>query len=207
MVSARTAALALAVAAATGSVGCGADAWLTPDQQGRRLFAQGRHAEAAERFEDPAWRATACYRAGDHACAADAFARLDTAAAWFGLGNSRALLDDLEGAIEAYDRALAKAPGWTEAEENRALVAAVAEARRRMDVPEEEEQASGNPNLDPDEIVFDEKGEKGTEGEIPTVQATDAAIEAMWLRGVRSEPAEFLRLKFAVEAARQEDGP
>ena len=38
-----------------------ADMWLTPDQQGMQLFEAGEYANAARRFEDPRWRATALY--------------------------------------------------------------------------------------------------------------------------------------------------
>jgi hypothetical protein len=40
------------------------DLWLTPDQQGQRLYERGEYAEAADAFEDPARRAASYYRAG-----------------------------------------------------------------------------------------------------------------------------------------------
>ena len=172
--------------------------WLTPDQQGRYAFENGRYAEAAARFEDPLWKGIACYRNEDWDCAIDQFARLDTTEAYFNLGNAYAHADNYELAIEAYDQALGQRPDWTEASENRALVA--------NRIPEESpppEEGQGDPSFAPDEIKFDEKGEKGEKGEIDQAFFTDEQLAEMWLRGVQSTPADFLRMKFAYQAAEE----
>ena len=64
------------------------DIWLTPDQQGQRLLEQGRYAEAAEAFEDPARRAAAFYRGGDFESSAAIFGALPGAEAAFNRGNA-----------------------------------------------------------------------------------------------------------------------
>jgi len=178
------------------------DLWLTPDQQGRRLFERGDFAEAAQRFRDPLWRGLACYRAEDWDCAIDGFAQRDTPEASFNLGNAYARSEQYELAVEAYDQALAQRPAWREARENRERVAAL--------IPEEpepeEESEPGDPSFDPDEIRFDEKGEKGKRGEVDQMGLSDEQMGEIWLRGLQTTPAGFLRYKFAFQAAGQEGG-
>ena len=53
----------------------------------------------------------------------------------------------------------------------------------------------------PDEIKFDEKGKKGKEGEIEQQMLTDEQKAEMWLRRLQVTPADFLRRKFAAQAA------
>ena len=175
-----------------------ADLWWTPDQQGRRFFERGEHALAAARFEDPIWTGAAHYRAGDYELAADAFARLATPEATFNLGNAYAMLGRYEEALGAFETAIAERPGWAEAIENRDVVRALIPVEPE---PPEEEQAAGEPSFDPDEIQFDEKGEKGTRGEVDMSKLTDEQMAEMWLRRLQTSPAGFLRQRFAVEAA------
>ncbi len=176
------------------------DLWLTADQQGRYFFERGQYVEAAERFTDPLWKGIACYRMEDWDCAIDQFARIDTAEAYFNLGNAYAHDESNELAIEAYGQSLQRQPGWREASENRALVAALIPAE-----PEPPEEAPpGDPTFDADEVRFDEKGEKGKEGEVEQSLFSDEQIAEMWLRGVQSTPADFLRMKFAFQAAASE---
>lgn len=172
------------------------DLWLTPDQQGRLAFERGDFAAAAVLFEDPLWRGVACLRAGDWDGAIDAFARRDTPEAFLGLGNAYARCGDLERAVEAYAQALERRPGWPEAEENRALVAAL------IPKPEQDDDAPpGEPTFGADQVEFDEKGEKGERGEIDPGLLSREQMGEIWLRGLSTSPAAFLRQKFAIQAA------
>ena len=173
-----------------------ADLFATRDQQGRRSFDRGDFKTAAERFEDPSWKGAACYRAGDYACAIDAFARVETPEAWFNLGNAYARTGELKLAIAAYDKALAGRPGYADAKANRELVASKIPPEKR----DADEEGEAGPNLKPDEVKFDDKGRKGKRGQVQIERLTDEQIAEMWLRGVQTSPAEFLRLKFAVQA-------
>ena len=51
-----------------------------------------------------------------------------------------------------------------------------------------------------DQIRFDDKGKKGKQGKVEVDRLTDEQIAQMWLRGVQTSPADFLRLKFAEQA-------
>ena len=97
------------------------DLWLRPDQQASRLLEQGESEAAAERFENPGWRATANYHAGDYAAAAEGFAGED-ADSRYNQGNALARAGRLQEALAAYDEALAGQPAHEDARFNRELV-------------------------------------------------------------------------------------
>lgn len=111
------------------------DLWLRPDQQGQKLLEQDQPALAAERFHDPAWRASAWYQAEDYQRAADAYAELDTAEAHYNRGNALALNGDLAESLAAYQQALERAPEMLAAQYNYDVVA---EYLQRNNAPKEE---------------------------------------------------------------------
>jgi Ca-activated chloride channel family protein len=180
-----------------------ADLWATHDQQGRRLFERGEFEAAAARFEDPLWKGAACYRAADYDCAVDAFARVETPEAYFDLGNAYAKKGELKLAVAAYDQALAGRPDFAEARANRDLVASRIPREKKND----QEKGPADPNQKPDQVKFDEKGKKGKPGKVETKALTDEQIAQMWLRGVETSPAEFLRMKFAAQARAAKKAP
>jgi Ca-activated chloride channel family protein len=98
------------------------DLWLTPDQQGRTALEEGRAGEAAELFEDPAWRGVAEYRAGDYRGSAVAFAGREDPDGLYNLGNALARQGKFEEAIAAWERTLELNPGDEDAAYNRDLV-------------------------------------------------------------------------------------
>ena len=174
-----------------------ADLWLTPDQQGRYDFDREDFATAGDRFEDPLWKGVSYFRAGDPENAILQFARSDLPEAHFNLGNCYAYLGDFEAAVASYEAALRGRPDWVEARENRDMVQAL--------IPTEEEAGdppaqTGPPSFDPDEVQFDERGEKGEEGEVEAALLSDDQITEMWMRRLQASPAEFLRRRFFAEA-------
>jgi len=95
---------------------------------GRLLIGLGAPGLAAQVLADPAWRGPALYEAGRYAEAAEVFRRAGKRGA-YNLGNALAKLGDYDGAIAAYDAALAYNPRDADARANRALLARlVAEA-------------------------------------------------------------------------------
>jgi len=170
------------------------DLWLTPDQRGRLLMSQNRPADAAKAFRDPLWRGVALFQAGEFKEASQAFATRDTAEGAFNQGNALVMLGQYDDALKRYDRALALRPGWQAALNNREI------ARIRGERKKTEGGETGNTDDKPDEIVFD-KTKKG--GEDSTVQGekpmSDGAVRALWLKRVQTQPADFLRAKFAYQ--------
>jgi Ca-activated chloride channel family protein len=98
-------------------------------------------------------------------------------------------------AVELYDRALTLRPNWELAVTNRSIAAARAERLKK----EGGDMTGGM--LGADEISF-EKGDKSG-GQTEEVDASEvqspAEMRAIWLRQVKTKPADFLRAKFAYQ--------
>ena len=109
-----------------------ADWFSRPDQQGAKAFAEGRPADAAKLFEDPAWRAAALYRAQDYEGAAEALRDQKEPEARYNLGNALARGGHLEEALAAYDETLAARPDHADARFNRDLVAKLLEQQKQQ---------------------------------------------------------------------------
>lgn len=106
------------------------DLWQRPDQQAYARLPDAPEA-AARMFEDPAWKGIAHYRAGEFEEALAAFNALaPTADALYNQGNALAKLERFEEALNAYDRALERAPEHADARHNRDLVAQALSARQ-----------------------------------------------------------------------------
>jgi Ca-activated chloride channel family protein len=172
--------------------------WQTPDQAGLEHYRAGRYRHAVRHFNNSGWRGAACYRAGDYECAAQAFSKLAAATgSELNLGNTAAQQQQPEIAIAHYDAALRMQPGWLSAEENRALmrIAIATHDRDQRNKPE-----TGEPTEDPDGTVIDDRAKKGKPGAINIEKLDPGAVDKLWLRNVRTDPGEFLRLRFAAEA-------
>lgn len=170
------------------------DLWLTRDQQGRREFDRGDFRAAAALFADPMWKGLACYRAGDLQCATETWGTIESPEANYDRGNALARLGEYKLALAAYDQVLAARPDFSDAASNRALVA------RAMRKPAPDEETEEAPDLPPDKIVFDDKGKKGKTA-LVRVPDGRALMADAWLKSVQAGPGEFLRLRFAREAA------
>jgi Ca-activated chloride channel family protein len=168
-----------------------ADAWLTHDQQGRLAFDRGDYAAAAVLFQDPMWKGVSFYRAGEYERAIDAFARLDTAEAYYNQGNALAHLGKLPQAVASFQQALKKRPGWPEAEANLKLLQDAVAAEKK-----DKEQEQADPNQKPDSVQFDDKGKQGKPGEVEIARQT----ADMWMRNIQTTPTDLLARRFSIEA-------
>lgn len=172
------------------NAGALADAFFTPDQQGRWAYEHQRFAQAAALFQDPYWKGRAAYDAGDYRTALAAFAKLATPEGAFYLGNTQARLRNYAAALAAYDHALALRPTFPEARANREVVA-------RLIAAAETEQEDDD-SQKPDDVSLD--NDKGA-GKTTAVPVPQAASEDLWLRNLNLSPGGFLRQKFAIEDA------
>lgn len=89
---------------------------------GRLLMALGLPGLASNLIVDPAWRGPALYEAGRYGEAIALF-RTGGRRASYNLGNALARSGDLDGAVAAYDAALAFNPRDADAQANRSLIA------------------------------------------------------------------------------------
>jgi Ca-activated chloride channel homolog len=174
------------------------DLWMTQDQQGRYYFEKGDYKKAAEKFEDPLWRGVASARAGDYNAALNAFVLSDTAEAWYNQGDALAHLGKYPEAVAAFQQALVLRPHWKEAEDNLTLVQSLI-PKPKADKKDKEQEAEA-PDIPPDQTKFDEKGEKGKQAKVNVKPATMADI---WMRNIQTTPADFLRRRFAIQAAKE----
>ncbi len=196
----RWGALALLLAALPAETRAdGPAAWFwTPDQQGRRLYEAHRYPEAAETFADPEWRAAALYRAGQYDEAAAALAPIQTSRAQYDRGTALIRGRDYPGAAAAFQQALRLDPDNAAAAHNLAVTQAVIAYLTEARQDEDQEQGTEPP----DDTVEDLTGDQGRRARIDGASqlSQDAAQE--WMRSVETRPGDFLKSRFAIEAAR-----
>lgn len=119
--------------------------WQRPDQQAAKALEEGDAARAQELFENPAWKATAAYRAGDYENAKKKFGEkkgLNEADSYYNEGNSLAHSGQLEAAIEAYNRALKIQPTLEDATFNKKLLEDL--LQQQLENQKEEQNQDGN---------------------------------------------------------------
>ena len=114
--------------------------WLNKDQRAAQALEEEDHFAAAELFQDPSWRATANYRAGDYEAAIRDFAQQDDVTSLYNLGNALANAMRLEEAIAVYDAALAQQPDHADALHNKALVEDMLEQQEQEQEEQEQQE-------------------------------------------------------------------
>ncbi len=174
------------------------DFWRTADRRGDALMAKHRYAEAAKIYRDPLRLGISQYRDGQFEAAAATFARVPGAAGAYNTGNAWLMHGQYDSAIASFDRALGFRPGWQDAADNKALAIV---RRDRMQASDKDRADESADAYDPDEIVVDNKGGNDEKPREPEALAgNDTALQATWLRRVKTTPAEFLKAKFAWQA-------
>ncbi|MCQ8182009.1 VWA domain-containing protein [Methylomonas sp. SURF-1] len=96
--------------------------WKTPDQRAKQAFEQQQYQQAAEQFQDQAWRAAAQYKAGQYEQAAETLKDANSAEGHYNRGNALALAGRLPEAVQAYQQALQLDPQHQDAKYNKELV-------------------------------------------------------------------------------------
>ena len=175
------------------------DLWLTADQQGRLAFDRGDYAAAAKLFADPMWRGMAAYRAYDFLAAAEAFQHVETPEGRFALGNAQAQNHAYDKAIKAYDDVLKVQLENVAAKTNRAIAAAA--LKKQEEARRQQEQGQQPPDLPPDETKIDPEQKGGQRVQVTPQDVTTPGAAEAWMREVQTSPADFLKLKFAIQAA------
>ncbi|MEN9807531.1 MAG: hypothetical protein RL756_2051 [Pseudomonadota bacterium] len=207
------------------------DLWARPDQQAWQTLRDGEPGLAAPVFENHDWRATALYRAGEYDHAAALWGENTAGAtAHYNRGNALAHAGDYEGAIAAYDAALALAPQDPDAAFNRDLVQRMKERREAQSNDEQKDQRGsegesesspngGNNTAAPGQEQAPESGERPedvAQAETETGPSSEAQAEAelaeqplspdaleQWLRRVPDDPGGLLRRKFQHETSQR----
>lgn len=177
--------------------------WQTANQRAYDDYQRRDYASAERRFQDPQWKAAACYRRGEFICAAEVYATTDGAEAAYNLGNALAYSrksGSLTAALAGYQKALNLRSDWPLAKHNQRVIADLLIAQN-ANKKSDDDGDPGEPNEPPDGNVVDDKAKAGKSGEINIEKLDPNAIEQLWLRNVKTDPAAFLRLRFAAEQA------
>ena len=96
--------------------------WFSSDQKAMKAFKDGDNRQAAEKFTDPEWKASALYRHGDYEAAAEALKETNSSNGFYNKGNALAKSGQYEDAIDAYEKAIELNESNTDAVYNRKQV-------------------------------------------------------------------------------------
>ena len=174
-----------------------ADWFLTPDQQGRLAYEDKDFTDAAKNFQDPMWKGYALSLDGKYIEAAEIFARMDTPEAAFAQGVAFIKGREYRQGIEAFELALERDPDFAEAAANleiaRVILAYLERAREQSDTGEGSEGA--------DDVRFDNESEGGEQRVLSEGSRLKLESAEQWMRGVDTQVSDYLRIRFALEAA------
>ncbi len=176
-----------------------ADWFLTADQQGRLAFERKEYATAAARFQDPYWIGYVLTLSGKYLEAARVFDRLDGADAAFAKGYALIKGRQYREGIASFENALALDPDHKAAARNleisRQILSYLERTRAQSDTQEGSEGA--------DEVIFDAGSDAGVETTISGGDKLKVESAAQWMRSVDTRTGDFLKLRFAQEAAQR----
>ncbi len=143
------------------------DLWKTSDQQGQKSFNKQEYTQAATQFNDPLWQGSSFYKAGEYDKALEAYKQVDSVESWYNQGNSLAKLQQLDDAISAYDKVLAKQPEHADAATNKALLEQFQEQQEQEQ--EQSDQQQSSEQQDQNEQQQEQNGQDG-ENQDPSEQ-------------------------------------
>jgi len=122
--------------------------WQTPDQQATASFMLDDYGAAAQKFKDFRWKASALYRDGKYAEAAQQIKEPQTADDFYNKGNALAKQGDLPGALAAYEQALKKSPQHADALFNKDLVEKALQKQQQEQQEQKKQPGDKNDNGD-----------------------------------------------------------
>jgi len=109
------------------------DWWQTPDQQAANALKKGDAKTAAQKFNNPLWKAYAEYQNAEYEAAAENLSKGTTANTLYNRGNTQAKLLKFQEAIDSYNEALKIDQNLKDAEFNRDLVKKLLEQQKKQD--------------------------------------------------------------------------
>ncbi len=197
--------------------------WSRPDQRAMRLLDQGDAANAAELFNDPAWKGAAHYRAGNFDESIRSLAGLEQIENNYNLGNALARKGQFEEAIALYDKVLSADPDHEDAKYNKELLEKELQQQQQdpnqqQDQQKDEDQEKDEQNKqqnqqqnqdeqkqEQDQQQQDEqqqqqqekaeaKQQEPSEADVPKDEEKQATEQ--WLRRIPDDPGGLLRRKF-----------
>ncbi|AYO07563.1 VWA domain-containing protein [Vibrio parahaemolyticus] len=192
------------------------DLWLTPDQQGQRLFNQQAYLEAAKHFVDPLRKGTAYYYASEFELAHSAFLEMQNDPSEevrdYGLYNAASALARQREYLAARDllKSLASKPTLSESlrpdvEHNLKVIAGIVDEINQMSESQAGTEQEASTELG-DNPQTAEGADEQTSAELmikETLSADDILgsqeLADKWLKRVEADPKYFLRAKFQIQ--------
>ncbi|HCZ9539556.1 TPA: VWA domain-containing protein [Vibrio alginolyticus] len=199
------------------------DLWLTPDQQGQRLFNKQAYLEAAKHFVDPLRKGTAYYYASEFELAHSAFLEMQNDPSEevrdYGLYNAASALARQREYLAARDllKSLANKPTLSErlrpdVEHNLKVIGGIVEDINRMSESQAGTEQEASTELGDNPQTAEGADEK-TSAELmikETLSADDIIgsqeLADKWLKRVEADPKYFLNAKFQIQLRSIETG-
>ena len=140
------------------------DLWLNKNQQAQKQLRDGNALEAAELFDDTEWQAVARYRAGDFVGSAVQFSGQADSRNLYNLGNAMAFQGELDGAIDAYTRALAINPDDDDAQYNLELVESLKDQQQQQNQGDDQQSTENSGGEGEQSDAESDPDQQGSEG-------------------------------------------
>lgn len=182
-----------------------ADLWLTRDQQGQLLFKLGHYQHASNTFKSTQWQAYSSYGAEQYKNAATLYGQFNTIDSQIAKANALAHGREYIKARNLYQHILTLAPQNTAATTNIVIVQAIIDEVNRLSASQKAEDGEAIKELGDEPQTGDgaEREEAPKEQEVEQLSAEqlllDPSLNAMWLRQVQKNPANFLSQKFYMQ--------
>ncbi|MFA5983663.1 MAG: VWA domain-containing protein [Methylococcaceae bacterium] len=148
------------------------DLWQTKNQQAYQAFKKGDYPVAAEKFENPDWKAAAQYKAGQFKEALENLQTPNSADSYYNQGNALAKAGQLPEAIKAYEQALALKPNDEDAKYNKELVEKALEKQQQE---ANKEQNKDNKQANKKDQESQDSKDKGQQQQAQNGEKTDSA--------------------------------
>ncbi len=132
--------------------------WHTPDQQAQRAYDKQQFSQAAEKFENPEWKAAAQYKAGNFDKASEQFQQSNN---FYNQGNALAKKGQLAEALAAYEQAVKENPYDHDAKFNKEIVEKELEKQKQN----QENKPQDSQKSEPKENEKSDKDSQKKEGE------------------------------------------
>jgi len=144
--------------------------WLRKDQQAKLVMDAGDNETAAELFQDPAWKGSARYRAGEFGAAIEALELDTTTESQYNKGNALARLGRYHEAIDVYKEVLEQLPDHEDALYNKELLEQELEQEKQQ---QQEDQQQNGEQQSQDDGQGDEQDENSGQQQSESSEGED----------------------------------
>ncbi len=147
------------------------------------------------------WKARALYRDGQYKAAAEAYERIETPEAAFARGLAHIRNRAYRDGVRAFEETLELDPDYPGAAENLKTAKEIVDY---VETTREQSDTGEDCGIGADEVVFDNEENQGAETTIGEEGDSSGLLTAQqWMNLVDTRTSDFLRQRFAIEAAEQ----